>query len=84
MGDSSLFDSYLLSQFPGRTLDELDDMDILRYFRALQARKIDLLEDTHQMVISGKKKGAEVGKDEWEEIREHNKMWESFLEPRKE
>jgi len=35
-----LLDEYLLRQFPGRTLDELDEMDLGRHLRAFRARSI--------------------------------------------
>lgn len=52
---------------------------MLRYFRALDARKIDLLEDIQMSVANGKRKGNEVSRDEWEEIRIQNKMWDDFI-----
>jgi hypothetical protein len=70
----------LLAQFPGKTLDELDHMDMLRYFRAMDARKIDNLEEMAANVKSGKMKGADVSKEDWEEIRKHEKIWEQFLQ----
>lgn len=70
-------------QFPGRTLDEIDEMDLLRYLRAMEARNIDTLEETAYQVQTGKKKGSEVSKEEWDKIREHQKIWEAFLEPKR-
>lgn len=70
-------------QFPGRTLDELDDMDLLRYLRAMEARNIDTLEETAHQVQTGKRKGSDVSKEEWEQIREHQKIWESFLDSKR-
>ena len=49
------FDSYLLTQFPGRTLDELDDMDLLRFLRAM-ARNVSSLEESRYMVETGKRR----------------------------
>jgi hypothetical protein len=70
-------------QFQGRTLDEIDEMDLLRYLRAMEARKIDTLEETAHQVQTGKKKGSDVSKEEWEEIREHQKIWETFLDSKR-
>lgn len=70
-------------QFPGRTLDELDDMDLLRYLRAMEARNIDTLEETAYQVQTGKKKGSEVSKEEWDKIREYQKIWEAFVTPKR-
>lgn len=66
-------------QFPGRTLDEIDEMDLLRYLRAMEARNIDTLEETAHQVQTGKRKGSDVSKEEWEQIREHQKIWEAFV-----
>lgn len=70
-------------QFPGRTLDEIDDMDLLRYLRAMEARNIDTLEETAHQVQTGKKKGSDVSKEEWEQIREHQKIWDAFITPKR-
>jgi len=72
-----------LQQFPGRTLDEIDEMDLLRYLRAMEARNIDTLEETAHQVQTGKKKGSDVSKEEWEQIRDHQKIWESFLDSKR-
>lgn len=72
-----------MQQFPGRTLDEIDEMDLLRYLRAMEARNIDTLEETAHQVQTGKKKGSDVSKEEWEQIRDHQKIWESFLDSKR-
>ena len=72
-----------MQQFPGRTLDEIDEMDLLRYLRAMEARNIDTLEETAHQVQTGKKKGSDVSKEEWEQIRDNQKIWESFLDSKR-
>jgi len=57
-------------------------MDILRYFRAMDARKIDTLEEMASKVKTGKLKGAEVSKEDWDDIREHEKIWDAFITPK--
>lgn len=59
-------------------------MDILRYFRAMEARNVDTLEETVYQVQTGKRKGSEVDKDDWDKIREHEKIWEKFITPKDE
>ena len=81
--DNSLFDSYLLTQFPGRTLDELDDMDLLRFLRAMEARNVSSLEESRYMVETGKKKGSEIDKEDWDIILEHNKIWDEYTTPKR-
>lgn len=80
--DNSLFDSFLLQQFPGRTLEELDGMDVLRYFRAIDARRIDTLEEMAFKTQTGKLKGSDVSKEDWEEIIENQKLWEAYITPK--
>lgn len=57
-------------------------MDILRYFRAIDARRIDTLEEMSSKVQTGKLKGSEVSKEDWEEIRENEKLWTAYLTPK--
>jgi hypothetical protein len=57
-------------------------MDLLRYLRAMEARNIDTLEETAHQVKTGKRKGSEVDKEDWEVIREHEKIWQEFITPR--
>lgn len=57
-------------------------MDILRFFRAVDARRIDTLEEMSSKVQTGKMKGSEVSREEWEEIREHEKLWAAYITPK--
>lgn len=70
-------------QFPGRTLDELDEMDLLRFLRAMEARNVSSLEDSVHLVETGKKKGSEIDKEDWDIILEHNKFWDEYTTPKK-
>jgi len=55
--------------FPGRTLEEIDDVDIARLYRVLEARSIESLEDKRKQQIAGSIKGEDIESDEWEQIR---------------
>jgi len=70
----SLIDAYLLQQFPGKTLDELDQMDWARYNRALRARYITDIEDTVRLFKSQKIKAKNISAKKWEQIRLHDEL----------
>lgn len=76
----ALFDSYMLSNFPGRTLDELDEMDALRFFRAMAARSIQTVEDNRSAQLSGIKKGKDIPTHIYKKILEHDKTFRQFEE----
>ena len=57
-------------------------MDVLRYFRAIDARRIDTLEEMAFKTQTGKLKGSDVSKEDWEEIRENQKLWEAYITPK--
>lgn len=76
----ALFDSYMLSNFPSRTLDELDDMDALRFFRAMAARSIQTVEDTRVEQKAGIKKGKDIPKHIYKKFLEHDRIYREFEE----
>lgn len=77
---SALFDSWLMSNFPGRTLEELDHMDILRYMRALDARAIESTERLKANILSSKVKAVDVPKEDYEAIDVNDKLWDLYQE----
>ena len=66
-------DAWLLRKFPSRTLDELDEMDWPRYLRAMQAEKIEAIEERRKLFMANKIQPDELTADEWEAIREHDR-----------
>ncbi len=76
----SLFDSWLLQNFPGRTLDELDNMNILRYLQAMQAREMETVDGVRRQVTkkNGKVKGSDLSKEEWKDILELDELVEQY------
>ena len=64
----SLFDSWMLTNFPGRTLEELDSMDVLRFMRAVEARSIESTERLNADILKQKIKPTDVGKESWDSI----------------
>ena len=75
----SLFDSWMLSNFPGRTLEELDSINILRYLRAMDARAIETTERVNGEITTGKMKAVDVPAERYKKVLEHNKMFEEYL-----
>jgi len=74
-----LIDAWLLRNFPGRTLDELDRMDWGRYMRAIEAAQIELIEKRRAALLSGK--ATELTPDEGEAILEHDRLMREYGEP---
>lgn len=62
-------DAWLLRQFPGRTLDELDGMDWGRYLRAMEADHMQTIEDKRIAQINGDIKADAITPEEWEQIK---------------
>ncbi len=69
-----LLDAWLLRKFPGKMLEELDGMDIARYFRALEAESIELLETRRSLMIAGKLEQSDLSPSDWEQITEHDRL----------
>lgn len=62
-----LIDAWLLTRFPGRTLEELDAMDWARYSRALEAAQIERVLGREALYRAGKLQ--ELDADEWELLK---------------
>ncbi len=58
-------------------------MDLLRFLRAMEARNVSSLEESRYMVETGKKKGSEIDKEDWDIILEHNKIWDEYTTPKR-
>jgi hypothetical protein len=67
-------DFVLLDRFPGRTLEELDQMDITRYFRAQEAKALLPIERKRGAWLRGVFKIEDITPDEWAAIREHDRL----------
>lgn len=70
----------MLSNFPGRTLEELDGINILRWFRAMDARNIETVEQTRKAQQGGKIKNKDLPKGAYQKFLEHDKMFKEFDE----
>jgi hypothetical protein len=51
--------------FPGRTLEELDQMDLNRLYRAKIAARMQAVEGRRKRFLEGKIKPKEIDADEW-------------------
>jgi hypothetical protein len=69
-----LIDSWLLNLFPGRTLEELDEMDLNRFYRAKLAQQIQFVEERRKLFLQGKLKSKDLTVREWEMIVEHDRL----------
>jgi hypothetical protein len=58
-------------------------MNLLRYLRALEARNVEILEDSAQAAKTGKLKGSDLNKEQWEEIKKFDAIWDAFINPNK-
>ncbi len=76
----ALFDSYMLQNFPGRTLEELDNIDALRFFRAMGARNIETVENLREQQQAGIKKGKDIPSSTYRKILEHDRLYQEFEE----
>lgn len=66
----------MLRRFPGKTLEELDAIDVGRLLRALKALEIERVEDLRIDILQGK---AEAKKGEWRQIMRHDR-WADEVE----
>ncbi len=62
---SALVDMWLLREFPGRTLEELDGIDFGRLWRALSCRAVLRAEEARELYLQGKYKPTP---EEWKAI----------------
>ena len=69
-----VFDFILLDRFPGRTLEELDQMDTGRYLRALEAKEMVRIERRRQAFLDGALSAGDIAPDDWQAIREHDQL----------
>ena len=66
----------LLRKFPGRTLDELDRMDWMRYQRAMEAQRILDIEAKRAAFTSGDLESLST--DEWAVVLENDRLLEEY------
>ncbi len=67
----AVLDAWLLAQFPGKTLEELDGIDLPRWLRALQAKEVQRIEELRRLYLQDKYKPTV---EEWRLIRRHDRL----------
>lgn len=68
----------MLEMFPGRTLEELDNIDWFRLQRALQAKHVRHTEHMRQQLRTGKITGDKLDPDVAAEIKRHDLIAEYY------
>jgi hypothetical protein len=64
--------------FPGRTLEELDNIDWFRLKRALEVKEIGEIEQTYLGYKQGIVKSTSITSKQWEKITEHDQLIEKY------
>lgn len=67
-------DWWLMQRFPGRTLEELDNLDWLRLQRALEVGRVVDVEEKRRLHLSKRIKEDAVTADEWAMIAAHDRL----------
>jgi hypothetical protein len=68
----------LLDLFPGRTLEELDQMDLNRLYRAKIAKGMERVEDRRKLFLAGKLEPTQLDAGEWTLITEMDALAATF------
>jgi hypothetical protein len=69
------WDALLMRTFPGKPLEELDDVDWPRLMRVLQVQEMDRTEEAHDSFLAGK---YQPKADEWRRILRHNRLEDEY------
>ena len=68
-----------MQKFPGRTLEELDNLDWLRLQRALEVGRIVEIESKNTLVTEGKIQPDALSAREWTQIQRNNGLFDEWL-----
>ena len=69
-----MLDWWLMERFPGRTLEELDSVDILRLFRAHEVGRIVDVERKRAAFLGERIKAEDIPDSEWKMITRHDRL----------
>ena len=71
------WDAWLLSRFPGRTLEELEHVDILRLLRA---RRVQMIAQAEELRKESRRSDTQSKLDTaaWAAIKRHDKLLKRF------
>lgn len=73
-----MIDAMLLQRFPGKTLEELDQVNWPRLMRAMAASETERIED---LIALQRKGSATPTQREWRAIEHHDALWRTTREP---
>jgi hypothetical protein len=71
-------DWWLMQKFPGRTLEELDDVDWLRLQRAMEVGRLVDIEQRHGLIAEGKLKPEAFNAREWAQVRRNTALYDAL------
>ena len=71
-------DGYLHDLFPGKSLEEIDQMDQPRIMRMMRAKSILNAEQTMDQMKRGKINHKSIPKSMWADFTENNKVYEAI------
>lgn len=69
-----MLDAFLLSLFPGKTLEELEDIDWPRLMRALEVKSIGNTEEVYGKFRQGLIQASSITAQQWQQIKEHDDL----------
>lgn len=69
-----LADAYLLEQFAGATLDQIDAMDFHRLARALETQRMRDVEGKRKLYLDGKAPDGLLTPDDWRMIADMDRI----------
>ena len=75
-----IIDWWMLQKFPGRTLEELDQIDWFRFLQAMDVGQIVEIERKRQLMIDGKLKTDLLTARDWAIIERHDELYENGYE----
>ena len=69
-----LADAYLLEQFSGATLQEIDAMDFHRLARALETQRMRDVEGKRKLFVNGKAPDGLLTADDWRMVADMDRL----------
>lgn len=74
----ALVDSWLLERFPGKTLEELDNIDWPRFMRAMEAQEICDIESKKTALTKGLIKGSAVTRRDLSRMKRNDEIYRGY------
>lgn len=74
----SLVDAWLLERFPGKTLEELDNMNWVRFMRAMEAQELCDIEGKKSALTKGLIKGSAVSRRDLSRMKRNDQVYNEY------